>query len=498
MSTKKTPVLIGTAQLVNREKTPVQIDPLMMMAETSRLAAADAGLATLDEIDTLYVVNCLSRILERPAQDLSEILKMKPIETGYTGIGATAPQWFVNRAAERIYREQSELVLICGAEAFYTHEKLTAAQQSMKDYLTDERSSLFSSYCGDIRTPLTPLEMHYGMFYPLTIYALFENALRAHWKKSIPDHIDELASFCAHCSHRAAGNPFSWFQESRSAEEIASVNEENRMVAFPYTKLMCSNMNVNQAAAVILTSQARAEALGIPEEKMIFLRGCADAEDIFLVSERPDLHATPSVADAVERALTQVPLSLDEVEYFDLYSCFPCAPRMVREMLKISPADPRPLTVTGGMASFGGPGNNYALHAISQMVTTLRQHPKSFGLVQALSWFISKHSVGIYSARQGTRPWLPPDPDQKKKYPRVTVVEEAAGRGIVETYTVNYNRAGQPTGALVIGRDAHSNRFLARVKAEEGVLEQMTREEPIGRSGRIEYDSSTSTNWFHF
>jgi hypothetical protein len=94
MSTKKTPVLIGTAQLVNREKTHAQIDPLMMMAETSRLAATDAGLATLDEVDTLYVVNCLSGILERPTHYLSEILKIKPIETGYTVIGATALQWF--------------------------------------------------------------------------------------------------------------------------------------------------------------------------------------------------------------------------------------------------------------------------------------------------------------------------------------------------------------------------------------------------------------------
>lgn len=36
------------------------------------------------------------------------------------------------------------------------------------------------------------------------------------------------------------------------------------------------------------------------------------------------------------------------------------------------------------------------------------------------------------------------------------------------------------------------------MKAEEGALDQMTREEPIGRTGRVEYDTFTSTSRFHF
>ncbi len=499
MDENKIPVLVGIAQLVHREKTAAQLDPLQMMAEASQAAAKDSTLGDLAKVDTLYIVNSLSKNLNEPARELSNLLGIRPVETGYTGIGATAPQWFVNRAAERIFFGKSEIVLICGAEAFYTHEKIQSMAQALDDYFVDDSSYSHSRFAGDVRMPITDLEMHYDLVLPVIMYAIFENALRAHWKKSMPDHFEELSSFCANLSEIAAHNPFSWSRNVRSAEEIATVKAGNRMIAYPYTKWMCSNMTVNQAAAVLMTTLAKAEAMGIPKEKMVFLRGCGDAEDVFFVSERPQLWASPSVADAVNLALGHVHLFLDEVEYLDFYSCFPSAPRIVREMLQISPEDPRPLTVTGGMSCFGGAGNNYSLHAICRMVEILRQNPEAFGLVQALSWFISKHSVGIYSGNQGKTPWLPRDPQKKiVQYPRVNVVSEATGKGVVESYVVAYDREGQPNAATVLGRDENENRFLARVRPDGGIIERMTCEEPIGRSGKVEHDASTRTNWFYF
>ncbi len=501
MDKNKVPVLIGIAQLIHREKTAAQLDPLQMMAEASKMAARDATLGGLAKVDTLYIVNCLSRNLSEPVRDLSNLLGIRPVETGYSGIGATAPQWFVNRAAERIFFGESELVLICGAEAFYTHGEVQSMAQVLNDYyyFADDPSYGHSRFVGDVRIPLTELEMHYGLVLPIAMYAIFENALRAHWKKSMPAHLEELSSFCANMSEIAARNPFSWSQKARNAGEIATMKGGNRMIVYPYTKWMCSNMIVNQAAAVVMTNLAKAEAMGIPREKMVFLRGCGDAEDVFLVSERPQLWASPSVAEAVNLALEHVFLSLDDVEYLDFYSCFPSAPRIVREMLQISPEDPRPLTVTGGMSYFGGAGNNYTLHAICHMVEILRQNPEAFGLVQALSWFISKHSVGIYSGNQGKTAWLPHNPQKKTaQYPHVNVVKEATGKGMVESYIVAYDQEGQPNAATVLGRDENGSRFLARVRPEGRVIEQMTWEEPIGRSGKVAHKTSTSTNWFYF
>ncbi|MDY6934975.1 MAG: hypothetical protein SVZ03_12245 [Spirochaetota bacterium] len=497
MDKNRIPVLVGIGQLVHREKTQIQLDPIKMMEEVCRKAAEDARLDNLRKVDTLYIVNCISKVMSKPAQELSELLGIQPSDTGYSWIGACAPQWFVNRAAERIFSGKSELVLICGAEAFYSHEKIQTGDSASSFFVEDDKAA-GSLYIGDVRKPVSDLEIFYGLMSPLLSYSIFENALRAHNGKSIFDHSREIASFCSQFSQIASRNPYAWFQESKTEDEIATVTDKNRMVVFPYTKSMCSNMTVNQAAALIMTNLARAEAMGIPKGKVIFLRGCGNAEDVWLVSERPALWASPSVADAVNMALNQLSISLDEIEYLDLYSCFPCAPRIARKMLNISYNDPRSLTVTGGMSFFGGPGNNYSLHAICHIVSLLRANPASYGMVQALSWFISKHSVGIYSASPGKTPWKPLEiPHKVKEYPRVNVVTSATGKGTIESYTIVYNRYSQIDYSIVVCRDKEDNRFLARVKPEEGMIEQMTREEPIGRDGRVEHDASNSTNWFY-
>jgi acetyl-CoA C-acetyltransferase len=501
MDKKKVPVLVGVGELVNREKTLDQMDPLKMMAEASRIASRDATLDNLIKVDTLYVVNCLSRSLKNPFEGLSRELNFIPTETGYTGIGATAPQWFVNRAAERIYQGSSELVLICGAEAFYTNGRPQSMEKAILDVLAVKRSGADPYYIGDMRIPFSHIEEQYGLVAPVVVYSILENALRAHWKISIEDHFRELCFFCAQLSEVASRNPFAWTQKARSAEEIGTVNKTNRMITFPYTKLMCSNMIVNQAAALIMTSLGKAEALGIPKDKIVFLRGSGDAEDVWLVSERPNLWASPSVRVAVNQALSQIPLSIDEVEYLDFYSCFPCAPRITREMLDISREDSRPLTITGGMPTFGGPGNNYAMHAICQMVNKLRKNPESFGLVQALSWYISKHSAGVYSGSPGAAAWTPRNEGRVnlkgEGYQPVKVLKEARGKGMVESYTVLYDRDGGPYEGIVIGRETSNNRFLAKVKPEKGLLEAMTHEEIIGKRGKVEYDPSSATNWFY-
>jgi acetyl-CoA C-acetyltransferase len=203
------------------------------------------------------------------------------------------------------------------------------------------------------------------------------------------------------------------------------------------------------------------------------------------------------VADAVNSALVQASISLDDVDFLDFYSCFPAAPRIIREELKIRPQDPRDLTVTGGMPYFGGPGNNYALHAICAMVQKLRERPESFGLVQALSWYISKHSVGLYSGIPGKTPWMPSEGMKPPSYPRAQVIVKASGKAVVESYAIVYDRENHLQEAIIIGTQQSGNRFIARVNPADDLLEQMSREEIIGVYGNVEYDESMGINWFH-
>ena len=130
--------------------------------------------------------------------------------------------------------------------------------------------------------------------------------------------------------------------------------------------------------------------------------------------------------------------------------------------------DPRGLTLTGGLPYFGGPGNNYSLHAIVETIARCRAAPGSFGLVFANGGFLTKHSFGVYSTLAGQIG--PHDP-----YPQAAVdalaspdfTETPMGSGTVETFTVVFDK-GAPAFAIVIGRHGEGRRFLGVGREELG------------------------------
>ena len=87
----------------------------------------------------------------------------------------------------------------------------------------------------------------------------------------------------------------------------------------------------------------------------------------WFLPDRVDYHdAARRAARRARAARDASSSSIDAIRHLDLYSCFPIAPRLSAAMLGLAPDDPRPLTVTGGLPWFGGPGNNYTTHAIAR------------------------------------------------------------------------------------------------------------------------------------
>lgn len=495
MSDKKSmPVIIGVGQMVQREKTVFQLDPLELMAKTCHLAAKDATLNDLPRPDTLFVVNCSTLAPDQPVKLLADKLGISPTRTGYTGIGASAPQWLVNRAADLIRHKKAETIIISGGEACYTHENTLELDKLIAEFATYDHSLFIDS----VRPGNSELEDHYGFNMPTTIYSMFENAFRYNKGLSIKEHKQEIAAFCAELSQIASTAPYSWKQKSDSAAQIATLTSQNRMIAFPYTKMMCSNLFVNQSASLIMTSWAHAESLGVPKEKIIFIRGTGNAnEKGWFFSERPALWENRSVAVAGKLALHQVSAGIDDIEFFNLYSCFPCAPRITAKMLGISDNDNRPLSIIGGMAYFGGAANNYTMHSICSMIDLLRENPSSLGLVHSLGWYMSKNSIGIYSATPGSDQIPNDDQVNKHQYTPLSLIEKANGPATVETYTIFFNSAGEPYEAPVIGRDSNGRRFLAKIKNSDNLLNNLIEEEIIGKQGTVKYDDTDKLNWFY-
>jgi len=491
----RTPILIGVGQLTQRDVEPTRaLEPVAMMEAAARIAAEDAGAGDrlLRAVDRVAAVNVFCFPYGNVPRLLAERVGAHPVEELYTTIGGNTPQWLVNLMAARITAGEADVVLLAGAEAMRTLAQARRARVRLPWGGGDGTPTVL----GDARDGTSPHEVTHGLALPTVVYPLFDNAIRARRGWSIDEHRRRLGRLCSRLAAAAAEHPHAWFRERRSPDEIATVSPDNRMIAFPYPKLMNAIIEVDQAAAVIMTSVERARALGIAPSRWVYLHGAADAHDHWLVSERVDYARSPAIRAAGRAALEAAGMSIDDVDLFDLYSCFPCAVQIARDMLGIPEDDPRPLTVTGGLPYFGGPGNNYSMHGIASMCDRLREAPGATGLVTALGWYVTKHAIGVYGTTPPSRPWTTVDAAAIQatidSEPHPALVEEPQGSGTIETYTVVYDREGEPVRGVVVGRLDDGRRFLANTPSDRALLESLTREEAVGRRGRVDSDGDAN------
>ena len=489
------PVLVGGGQITDRPDDPtLGRDPLALMEEAARRAAEDAGggRALLEAVDTVAVVNVLCHNYGDAAGLLCERLSCRPARTLNTTVGGNTPQTVVNHLCGEIAAGRVGLALVAGAEAWRTSRALGQAGRPA----SWPTRSLTAPLWGDGRNGMSELELKHGIFFPAEVYPLFENAYRAARGLTLAAHRTELAEMCGRFARVARDNPHAWFRDGASGEAIATVGDDNRMIAFPYPKRMNAILDVNQGAALLLASDEVAARLGIPRERWVYAWGGVDVTELWFVQDRRDYHSMPAVERAGALLLDAADVPLADVRHLDLYSCFPIAPRLSAAMLGIPADDPRALTVTGGLPWFGGPGNNYSTHAIATMVDRLRREPGSFGLVHALGWFLTKHGLGVYSSAPPPQGWRYAGSRELQAWvdalPHPDVAAEPQGDATIETYTIVHGRDGRAARGVVIGRTADRRRFVARLPDDAQVLEAMEREEQVGRRGVVSSDSRGS------
>jgi acetyl-CoA C-acetyltransferase len=248
-------------------------------------------------------------------------------------------------------------------------------------------------------------------------------------------------------------------------------------------------LDVNQGAALLLLSEHAARRHDVRPDRWVFPWAGIDVNELWFLQDRVDYHSLPGVRRAGEALLGRAGITIAQVTHLDFYSCFPIAPRLSAAMLGIAPTDPRPLTVTGGLPWFGGPGNNYTTHAIASLMEILRAGRESFALVHALGWIATKHALGVYSGTPPPAGWQraggPALQAWVDQLPHPPIAEEAHGRATIETYTVAHGRDGGPERGIVIGRLDDGRRFLAVAPRDRAVLEAMEHEEQVGRRGTV-------------
>ncbi|MGH3274239.1 MAG: acetyl-CoA acetyltransferase [Streptosporangiaceae bacterium] len=504
----RTPVVVGVGQAAERLGGPGyrRRSPADLAADAAVAALADTGgdsgaiAAAIDTVAGIrqfevswpaataplgrsdnYPRSVANRIGAAPGRAILEV------------VGGQGPQHLVSELAGIIAGGGAEVVLAFGSEAISTISHY-ARVPDRPDFTEHADGSLEDRGLGmdGIRSPY--LAAH-GLVAAPGLYAVLENARRARLGLTRAQYATAMGELFEPFTRVAAANPYSAAPVPRSAAELVKPTAANRPIADPYTRYLVSREKVNQGAAVLLMPVMAALRYGIPADRWVFLHGHADVRERDLL-DRADLSVSPAAVMAARHALAMAGIGAGDLATIDLYSCFPVPVFNIRDGLGIAPGDLRDLTVTGGLPFFGGPGNNYSMHAIAETVHRARQAPGSYGFVGANGGYLSKFSAGVYCARPAA--WVPDSSGELQAeidgWPAPAQVQRADGWAVIESFTVTHTRDGARTG-IVIGRLADGGQRFAACGADgdQEILDLLAGvDQPVGE--RVYVRSADSGN----
>jgi acetyl-CoA C-acetyltransferase len=484
----RTPVLIGSGQVNERgnDQTP---DPVGLIALAARKAVPAR---VLEALDAIRIVHMFSWRYRDPGLLLARQIGAADVTTRYSGVGGNVPQSLVSQACLDIQRGRTDVVLIGGAERWRTRTQLRA--DGIKPDWPQQDDSVPMAEGGEDDVPLAGLaEQRIELVRPAHVYPMFEQALRIAAGESSDEHRRRVGELWSQFSAVAAENPNAWNQTRVSAEEIWQPGPTNRMISWPYTKLMNSNNMVDQAAVILLASAEAAGRLNIPSDRWVFPYAGTDSHDTYAIGERADYHSSPAIRIAGRRVLELTGFGINDMDFVDIYSCFPSAVQVAATELGLPLGDPqRPLTVTGGLTFGGGPWNNYVTHSIGTIAERLIERPGSHGLITANGGFLTKHSFGVYATTPPSTEFRWEDVQSEiDREPTREAVVEFDGVGTVEAWTAPFDRDGRPEKAFVAVRTPADARTLA-VMTTPSDVEASVSEDIAGAKVAV-HDDGTAT-----
>lgn len=484
-------MLIGYGQVNHRDEIDPgsrSVEPVDLMAAAARQAADPR---VIEAVDSIRVVNILSAHYRDPGLLLGRRIGAADFTTLYSPIGGNVPQSLVNRACLDIQRGSAGVVLLAGAETWRTRTGLKAKGSGLTWTVQDE-SVPMAEVCGEDVPMAGEAEIRIKLDRPAYVYPLFEQALRIASQAATEEHLERVGELWARFNAVAVDNPHAWIRKPVAGAEIRRPGAQNRMISWPYTKLMNSNNMVDQGAALVLTSVEQATRLHIPAERWVFPHAGTDAYDTPAIAERHELHRSAAIRIAGRRALELAGLGVDDVDYVDLYSCFPSAVQITAAELGLRLDDPaRPLTVTGGLTFAGGPWSNYVTHSIATAAELLVANPGRRALITANGGYLTKHSFGVYGTAPPTEFRWENLQSLVAKEPTRHGLIEWEGVGTVESWTTPFNREGRPDKAFLAVRTPDGSRTLA-VIADAAEAEATVREDIGGAKVAVAGDGTAA------
>lgn len=495
LSPDRIPVIAGIGEITDRSKDfAAALEPLGLMAEAARRAGAEAR-GLLRDVDSVDIVGLVSWRYENPTAQLNAMLGIQPRRAVYGDVGGESPVRFLHEAAQRIARGESNIALVLGAEAQYAVNNAKRANTELPWTPYAANAPRFKRAADYVH----PLAIRMGVAWPVNVYPFYEIAAAHAWGQTPTQAQEETGRVWSAYSKVAAQNPYAWLPKALTPEDITTPTPDNRYISWPYTKRMVANPNVNQGAAIIITSLEKARAAGIPEDQLVFfgLGGFAN--------ERRDWLSRDNYRHSMaQHVLLETMLARHNGEAFgalELYSCFPIVPKMAQRTLNLPPSfEP---TVTGGLSFFGAPLNNHMTHAACAMVRRIRGGARN-GLLYGQGEFVTKH----YGLALAGDPVITNDTHdiavdariQQLADPKLgdvrPVDETPNGSAELETFTVIYDHAGQQTHAVVLARMPSGARTVARTSHPDEIA-FLTKPDrfPVGAKGQIHTGPDGLPEW---
>ena len=387
---KNRPVLVGLGSMQQKGSFEQLDEALILMEQATLDAIEDTNAPEIKNyIDEIQIPKGFWAYRD-PGKWIAEKHGFAEAETSVTKIGVLQ-QNLVNSACKKIIDGEIRASLIVGGEARF---KMI---QALKEGLPYEEMALTENPDNYVKAKedlyVTEELDALGMM-AVGYYAIIESAMRYKNQYSLEEHEEFLGNCYERFSQIASKNPHAWNQKIFTANEIKTPSIKNQRIAYPYNKLHNTSWNVNQASALILTSDEIADKLQIPFDKRVYPLVSSETNHMIGVIQRPDLTNPVGLKLATKYLLETAVKNNINPTFYELYSCFPAAVQLFAKTLNIPENIDK--TITGGMPFAGGPLNNYMLHATAQVIMRIRENNSEVGLITGVSGMMTKQALAIW------------------------------------------------------------------------------------------------------
>ena len=467
----KKPVVIGLG-ITQQKGSYAELDEaLFLMEKVAMRAINDCGNPKIkDFIDVIDIPKGFWRYRD-PGKWIAEKNNFSNAKTSVNKIGVLQ-QHLINNTCNKIIKGEIRAGLILGGES---RAKMIAALKEGVEYKEMELSTNPDQYVKAKDDLYGEGEAEALGLMAVGYYAVMESAMRKSKSLTLKEHEDYLGSMYAEFSEIASKNQYAASDKSISKDQIMLANNDNKPMAYPYNKYHCTSWNVNQASAILICEEELADQLNISKQKRIYPMASSETNHMIALIQRPSLISSAGLKLASEKINEVVDENSINLDFIDLYSCFPVAVQQFENVLNLNTKISK--TITGAMPFAGGPLNNYMLHATVQALLKLRNQSGN-SLITGVSGMMTKQSFCLWSSEYQI-PFYHVDVTKKAQQldKPIPISKAKHGNGIVIGYTVLYEGTQPSLGVFYI-EDSQGERKVVTSKDKE-IISSMREKEWI-------------------